>query len=82
MKESAMQYSRVYLTKYLASGSRTVDEVAARLTAAADELRAMQAAGVIGDAGSAASDYPLLTTDDPQVAERFGFEPPEEADDD
>jgi hypothetical protein len=70
------------VTKYLAAGSRTIDEVVARMEAAAAEARAMRAAGVRVDPAGVANDCPCLTTDDLRVPQRFGFDPPEEEGDD
>ena len=42
----------------------------------------MRAAGVrLDPGGDTDHGFPVPTTDDPQVAERFGFESPEEEDD-
>ena len=77
-----MVYSLVWMTKFLAAGSRTLHAVASRLEAAAARLREMRAAGVrLDPGGDTDHGFPVPTTDDPQVAERFGFEPPEAEDD-
>ena len=77
-----MPYSPAWMSKYLTVGSRILKDLAVRLEAAAAALRGMRAPGVRPDPdGDTDNGFPLLTTDDPQVAERFGFEPPEEEDD-
>ena len=60
-----MPYSLVWMSKYLTAASRVLKDLAVRLDPGGDT-----------DHG-----FPLLTTDDPQIAERFGFESPEEEDD-
>ena len=77
-----MPYSLVWMSKYLTAGSRSLKDLAVRLEAAAAALRGMRAPGVRPDPdGDTDNGFPLPTTDDSQIAERFGFDPPEEEDD-
>jgi len=77
-----MPYSLVWMSKYLTVGSRSLKDLAVRLEAAAAALRGMRVPGVRPDPGGDTDHgFPVPTTDDPQIAERFGFEPPEEEDD-
>ena len=72
-----MPYSPVWMSKYLTAASRVLKDLAVRLEAAAAALREMRAPGVRPDPdGDTDNGFPLLTTDDPQVAERLGGEPP------
>jgi hypothetical protein len=72
-----MPYSPVWMSKYLTAGSRVLKDLAVRLEAAAAALRGMRAPGVCpGPDGDTDNGFPLRTTDDPQVAERLGCEPP------
>jgi hypothetical protein len=83
IEESAMTvHSCFWRNKWLTAEARTIEEMIAGLRGAADELQAMQEAGVtLLDDGAAADDYARLVTDDPAVAARFGFEEEEDDDD-
>jgi hypothetical protein len=70
-----MRYETTWRNKWLTADARSISEMADALEAAAGELRAMQAQGVVLDEESnVASDYATLMTSDLAVAERFGFE--------
>lgn len=67
-------YSYQWRNKWLTAQARSLEDMAGMLRAAADELEAMRAAGVVLQPDSGvADDYATLTTEDPAVARRFGF---------
>lgn len=67
-------YSYQWRNKWLTAQARSLEEMVGMLRAAADELDAMRAAGVALQPDSGvADDYATLTTEDPAVAQRFGF---------
>jgi hypothetical protein len=72
-----MEYTRSLITKYLLTDSKSMDEIVARLDAVAEEARAMGAAGVKVDTVHYLGENPVLITEDPLIAERFGFDPPD-----
>src|SRR5271165_1417013 len=70
-----MEFVLLWRNKWLTSDARTIGDMANCLEAAADELREMEARGVILDLTSDIdADFATLLTDDPEVAEEFGFE--------
>jgi hypothetical protein len=71
-----MRYETTWRNKWLTAEARSIGEMADTLDAAADELRAMQAQGVVlAEESDVGSDYATLVTHDPTVAEKLGFEP-------
>ena len=60
--------------KFLTVDAKSVAEMADILRGAANYLREMADAGVVLDPGGVVDDYANLTTADPEVAERFGFQ--------
>src|SRR5262249_23952241 len=61
--------------KWLTASAETIDDMIRLLSEAADELRMLKSRGVTLDDGSdVGSDYATLVTDDPAVAQEFGFE--------
>jgi hypothetical protein len=68
-----MEYELSWRNKFLTADANTLDEMISTLQAATDELRAMRAAGVTLDPCGMEDDYARLVTDDPKVAEQFGF---------
>jgi hypothetical protein len=82
-EDMTMRFESIWRNKWLTANAKTIGEMADALEAAAGELRAMQAQGVVLDAESdTQSDYATLVTYDPAVAEKFGFEPEEAGEDD
>ncbi len=76
-----MTYELTWRNKWLTAEASSIDDMAASLQGAADELREMKARGVVlADTGTVTDDYAFLQTDDPEVAKEFGFEPVEEED--
>jgi hypothetical protein len=75
-----MEYTCHLITKYLLTDSKSMDEIVARLEAAVEEARAMGAAGVTVYTPGFGNDFPTLITEDPLIAERFGFAPPDPED--
>jgi hypothetical protein len=75
--EDAPLFELLWCRRRLTSGAETINGLIDALQEAADELREMRDAGV--DLEPLGSDgHALLLTDDPEVAERFGFEEEEE----
>jgi hypothetical protein len=87
-------YEFSWRCKWLADEAESIPQMVQKLRQAADELEEMHGAGVVLD-NPVRDDYAFLSTEDPAVAERFGFyevedpepedeeelEPPEEAPD-
>jgi hypothetical protein len=72
-------YTLTWRNKYLTSNAQNIDGMIAKLEAALAELRQMRDAGVtLGPSGPTEDDYAVLVTDDPLVAEKFGFDHLEE----
>src|SRR5262245_47482057 len=70
-------YQQTWRNKWLTSEAETIGDMAEALQGAVDRLRAMEARGVrLRDSGSVTDDYAVLETDDPDVADEFGFEEP------
>jgi hypothetical protein len=71
------RYEYFWHNRYLTDNATSIEDMVAGLRSAADELEEMRLAGVrLEDLDGIADDWGHLTTDDPQVAERFGFEEP------
>jgi hypothetical protein len=67
-------FEATWRAKWLADGSKTIDEMVKALEAEAAHLRELAAAGVeLADVVE--DDYAFLTTDDSDVATKYGFEP-------
>jgi hypothetical protein len=62
----------VWRSKFLTTGATSLGEMADMLEAAAGRLREMEAAGVVLD-GCLEDDYAFLYTNDPEIAQKFGF---------
>jgi hypothetical protein len=70
-----MRFEMTWRNKWLTSQAKSIGEMADALQAAADELRAMEAKGVVLAEGSdVEDDYATLVTEDPDVAGEFDFE--------
>jgi hypothetical protein len=68
-------YELIWRNKFLTVDAKSLDDMAGMLEQAAGELRRMQAAGVsLSPDGRVEDDYAWLLTDDPAVAEEFGFD--------
>lgn len=66
-------YEMIWRNKWLTAEAKTIDDMIAMLRGAADQLKAMKDAGVTLETGNMQDDYAFLNTDDPKVAETFGF---------
>jgi hypothetical protein len=67
-------YSTIWRNKFLTTDAKTLADMAAGLAAAAAELAAMVATGKVALSNpEPADDYAFLTTNDADVANRFGF---------
>jgi len=75
-----LTYSLTWRNKYLTTDAETIEDMIQAYEEALQQLREMKAAGItLGD--GAADDYATLVTNDPEIAERFGFEAEEDDDD-
>jgi hypothetical protein len=73
------RYVRLWRNKWLTSHAKSIDDMIEALNAAAAELDAMRADGVIlEDHGGVSDDYADLVTTDPEVAKKYAMEPEEE----
>jgi hypothetical protein len=73
--DGPVEYELTWRNKYRTTGAKNLDEMIDALRLAVDELRAMKVAGVVlADTVPVQDDSAILTTTDPAVAERFGFE--------
>jgi hypothetical protein len=69
------RYLMLWRNKWLSAESKTIDDMIDALQAAADQLRAMKADGVVLDPdGGTSDDYASLVTSDPAVAKKWGLE--------
>lgn len=72
-------YEMTWRNKFLTVDANNIDEMVDTLQSAADSLRAMANDGVkLDPEGGTADDYALLITEDAAVAEKYGFETPED----
>jgi len=67
-------YSCTWCNKWLTAEAKTIADMVEQLREAADELEAMQRAGVKLDPQGCPDDYAYLYTKNAKVAKRFGFE--------
>jgi hypothetical protein len=68
------EYEMTWRSGLLTSEAQTIDEMIVTLAAATNDLKRMKAAGVTVDPhGGADDDAVRLVTDNPLVAEEFGF---------
>lgn len=75
----ADKYEMTWRNKWLTADVTSITHMADLLAEAAEELRAMAAAGITLDAdGGVADDYASLVTSDAAIAARFGLESIEE----
>src|SRR5215218_1915614 len=76
-------YEYVWRNKWLTAKAESIGDMIGSLQAAADELREMKSRGVTLDqGGGVGDDYATLITDDPSVAEEFGFDDRDEGEED
>jgi|GEM_PF-2907820 hypothetical protein len=66
------RFTRIWRSKWLTDDAETLSEMTEKLLGAAKELDEMRLAGIELE-GPVQDDYGFLVTDDPEVAERFGF---------
>jgi hypothetical protein len=72
LRATQKKYVRVWRNKLLTLDAKSLDEMSAMVATAAEELRQMQADGVVLDpAGGTADDYAHLTSTDPDVARKY-----------
>ena len=71
------RYEMLWRNKHLTVEAKSITEMADLLQGAANDLRAMTAAGVVLESDGVENDHARLTTTDPEVAEQFGFTPME-----
>ena len=70
-----MEYELLWRNKWLTADAETIDDMIKLLRDAADELQKMKDRGVmLDDDGGVEDDHAHLVTDDPAVAEEFGFD--------
>jgi len=74
------KYHLTWRNKFLTNDAKTIDEMINALDFAVDQLREMRDAGVALD-GGAEDDYAVLITNDPKIADRYGFWEVEEEED-
>jgi 1,4-dihydroxy-2-naphthoyl-CoA synthase len=74
------KYHLTWRNKFLTNDAKTIDEMINALDFAVEQLREMRDAGVVLD-GSAEDDYAVLITDDPKIADTYGFWEVEEEED-
>ena len=77
METTVKVYELLWRNKWLTSEAKSFDEMISMLRVAADELEAMQRDGVQLDLerGGMEDDYASLTTTDHVIAEKYGFNP-------
>ena len=72
---AAKRFVMLWRNKWLTAEAGSIEDMAAGLKAAADELDRMRADGVTLDpAGGTDDDYALLVTTDREIAEKYGFQ--------
>lgn len=72
LRVNPKKYLRIWRNKFLTVGAKSLDDMIAMLGSAADELRKMQADGVVLDPqGGAVDDCVHLVTGDPEVARKY-----------
>ena len=74
------KYHLTWSNKLLTSDAKSINEMIDNLEFAVEQLREMRDAGVVLD-GSAEDDYAVLITNDPKIADRYGFWEVEEEED-
>lgn len=71
------RYETFWATKWLTEGAQSLQEMAEQLEMAAKELLAMAETGKVQMAEPVDGGHALFTTEDPEVAARFGMTVPE-----
>ena len=74
------KYHLTWRNKFLTNDAKSINEMIDNLQFAVEQLQEMRDAGVTLD-GGAEDDYAVLITDDPKVADRYGFWEVEEEED-
>ena len=74
------KYHLTWRNKFLTNDAKSINDMIDNLEFAVEQLREMRDAGVVLD-GGAEDDYAVLVTDEPKIADRFGFWEVEEDDD-
>ena len=75
-------YETFWATKWLTDGAKSLVEMAEMFESAAKELRDMAETGKVEMEEPVDNGHAIFTTDDPDVAEQFGFVVPEWDEDD
>ena len=72
----ADQYEYIWRNKWLTSDAKTIEEMALILKSAATKLEQMSKDGIKLDleTSNGGDDYHYLCTEDPAIAEKYGFE--------
>ena len=68
-------FELTWRNKFLTIGAKTGPEIVEQLEAAARKLREIWDTGKVQYAHGADDDYATFTTNDPEIAEKYGFEP-------
>jgi hypothetical protein len=71
--EQTKTFERTWRNKWITNDATSPDEMIAAYRNAIEEIEALKAAGVEFDFDNAHDDYIELYTDDPKVADEFGF---------
>lgn len=72
LRATEKRFVRLWRNKFLTSDATSLDEVIAILAGAVEELRQMQADGVVLDPdGGTGDDYARLVTSDPRIARKY-----------
>lgn len=74
------KYHLTWRNQFLTNDAKSINDMIDSLEFAVEQLREMRDAGVVLD-GSAEDDYAVLITDDPKIADRYGFWEIEEEED-
>lgn len=81
MRDREKKFEGLWRAKWTTDGSETIAEMSAKLRAQADYLDEMAAAGVVLS-HEVGDDYAFLETNDPAVAEKYGFHEEDNDDED
>lgn len=67
------RYEKVWRNKFLTLEATSIRDMVTALRAAAEEIAAMEADGVVLEGDGVADDYAILVTTDARVAEKYGM---------
>ncbi len=74
------KYHLTWRNKFLTNDAKSINDMIDNLEFAVEQLREMRDAGVVLD-GGAEDDYAVLITEEPKIADRYGFWEVEEEED-